>query len=349
MSRELTSMARVLAALSHQEADRVPLFLLLSVYGAREAGVPIRDYFANPALVADTQLAMWEKYGTDCLYAFFHAPLEVEAMGGEVIFVDNGPPNSGRPVIARPEAIADLEMPRVADAPGLQRVLEAIRRMKAQAGAAVPIIGVVMSPFSLPVMQLGFDHYLELIHGRRDLFDRLMTLNEGFCVEWANAQLAAGATALVYFDPVSSPTIIPRALFLETGLPIARRILPQIQGPVAIHLASGRTQTVLSDLAAAGAAAIGVSGLDDLPALKAAARGKVSLLGNLDGIQMCRWTPMEAEARVREAIAAAGAGGGFILADHHGEIPFQVPPEILLAISGAVRRWGRYPLEPSRG
>lgn len=344
MSGEMTSMDRVLAALSHREADHVPLFLFLSLYGAREARVPIREYFSNPTLVADTQLAMWEKYGTDCLYAFFHAALEIEAMGGEVIFVDNGPPNSGRPVISRPEAIADLELPKVADAPALQRVLEAIRRMKAKAGDAVPIIGVVMSPFSLPVMQLGFDRYLDLIHGRRDLFERLMTINEAFCVEWANAQLAAGATAICYFDPVSSPTIVPRALFLETGCVIAQRTLPRIQGAVAIHLASGRALQVLGDLAAVGAAAIGVSGTEDLSALKAAAQGKVTLIGDLDGIQMCRWTAAEAEAKAREAIDAAGAGGGFILADQHGEIPYQVQPEVLLALSAAVKRWGRYPL-----
>ncbi|MGR8935731.1 MAG: methylcobamide--CoM methyltransferase MtbA, partial [Gammaproteobacteria bacterium] len=44
-------------------------------------------------------------------------------------------------------------------------------------------------------------------------------------------------------------------------------------------------------------------------------------------------------------IAKAGRGGGFILADNHGEIPWQVPEAILLAIGDAVERWGRYPLD----
>ena len=37
-------------------------------------------------------------------------------------------------------------------------------------------------------------------------------------------------------------------------------------------------------------------------------------------------------------------GGGFILADNHGEIPWQVPDGVLTAIAQAVARWGRYPL-----
>jgi len=59
---------------------------------------------------------------------------------------------------------------------------------------------------------------------------------------------------------------------------------------------------------------------------------------------MRRWTQEQAEAKVKEALAKAGPGGGFILSDNHGEIPWQVPDEVLLAISEAVHIWGQYPL-----
>jgi len=71
----------------------------------------------------------------------------------------------------------------------------------------------------------------------------------------------------------------------------------------------------------------------------------VTLLGNLNGIEMRHWTPEQAESAVKRAIAAAGRGGGFILADNHGEIPWQVPDEVLLSIRETVDRWGRYPLD----
>jgi uroporphyrinogen decarboxylase len=34
-----------------------------------------------------------------------------------------------------------------------------------------------------------------------------------------------------------------------------------------------------------------------------------------------------------------------VLSDNHGEIPWQVPEEILLVIADAVHTWGRYPLD----
>ena len=64
---------------------------------------------------------------------------------------------------------------------------------------------------------------------------------------------------------------------------------------------------------------------------------------------MRRWSPEEAEAEVKRALAAAAPGGGFVLSDGHGEIPFQVPDATLHAIAGAARRWGRYPLDWAAG
>lgn len=341
----MSSMQRVLAAAGHQEPDRVPLLLLPTVHGARELGVSIETYFSRPESVAEGQLRLQRRYRHDCLYTFYYAAIETEAWGGDALFRDDGPPNAGAPILEHLEAIGDLEPPRVEEAAGLGRVLETTRLLAREVQGEVPIIGVVMAPFSLPVMQLGFDIYLELMHERPALFDQLMAVNEAFCVAWANAQVAAGANAICYFDPVSSSSMVPRALFLETGYRIAQRTIARIEAPVAMHFASGHIQPIIDDLPATGAAMLGVSCRDDLRALKARARGRVALFGHLNGIAMRHWSPEQAEREVKQAIAAAAVGGGFLLADNHGEIPLQVPDAVLQAIADAVRRWGQYPLD----
>ncbi|MBN1199473.1 MAG: uroporphyrinogen decarboxylase family protein [Bacteroidales bacterium] len=342
--QKMTSMERVLATLGHQEPDRVPVFLLLSLHGAKELGISIQDYFSKAEHVVEGQMRLREKYQNDCIDAFFHAPIEIEAWGGEVIFSDDGPPNSGTPFIRDIQEIKFLKVPKVSESEGLQRVCDAISRFKSRIGNEVPIVGVAMSPFSLPVMQMGFDKYLDLMYLHPEEFHLLMHLNEQFCVEWSNAQLAAGATAICYFDPVSSPTIIPREKYLETGYLIAKSTISKIKGPTATHFASGRCLGILEDVATTGTAIAGVSALEDLAKLKEKAQGKITLLGNLNGIEMRTWTPEKAEQKVKEAIFKAGRGGGFILSDNHGEIPFQVEDEILMAISDAARKWGEYPL-----
>lgn len=344
----MTSMQRVLTTLGHHEPDRVPLFLLVTMHGAKELGLSIQDYFSKAEHVAEGQIRLRAKYGHDCLYGFFYAPLEIDAWGGEVIYAPDGPPNSGEPFIQNIEMIPRLKPPDVRKTPCLVKVLKAIEMMKARAADECPIIGVVMSPFSVPVMQMGFGPYLELMMERPELFQKLMQVNEVFCVDWANAQLEAGATAICYFDPVSSPTIVPRDSFMRTGFEVAKRTLSRIKGPPATHLASGRVLPIINDIIQTGAAVIGVSCTENLAEIKAACRGKISVLGNLNGIEMRRWSAQEAEDKVRQAIAQAEAGGGFILSDNHGEIPWQVPDETLMAISQAVRRWGIYPLKEAQ-
>lgn len=43
----MNSMQRTLTALSQQEPDRVPLFLLTTTHGAKEVGLSIQDYYAR--------------------------------------------------------------------------------------------------------------------------------------------------------------------------------------------------------------------------------------------------------------------------------------------------------------
>lgn len=340
----MNSFERVLTTLGHREPDRVPYFLLLTMHGAKEVGLSIREYFSSPDNVVEGQLRLRRKYGHDCYYAFWYAPIEIEAFGGDVIFIEDGPPNSATPPIQRLEDIRFLRTPDISRQKNMQNVLRSISMIREKSGNDAPIIGVVMSPFSLPVMQLGFDRYLELMFEQPDLFEKLISVNQEFCVNWANAQLNAGATAICYFDPVSSPTIVPRAKYLESGFRIAKDTVGRIQGTCAIHLASGRTLSITDDIVRSGAKVIGVSCEDDLAAVKKACEGRITILGNLNGIEMRRWTPAETETKVKAAISLAGRGGGFILSDNHGEIPWQVPDEVLLTISETVHRFGRYPL-----
>ncbi len=345
-NHHMTSMQRVLTTLSGQEPDRVPFFLLLSMHGAKELGLSIRDYFSKPEHVVEGQLKLREKYHDDCIYSFFYAPIEIEAWGGEVIYFDDGPANSGRPFIEDVKQIKDMKVPVISDTACLARVLEATKMLKASVEDEAPIIGVALSPFSLPVMQMGFPSYIRLMYENRPMFDKLMQVNEEFCVAWSNAQLEAGATAICFFDPVSSTTITTRELYLDTGFKVAQRTIGRINGPVATHMASGRCLPIVDDIIKTGSAIIGTSVMEDLRQMKQACRGELTLLGNMNGIEMRNWSAEQAEAVVKEAINKAASGGRFILSDNHGEIPWQVPDEVLLNISNAVHRWGTYPLQP---
>ncbi len=343
--KKMTSLQRVITTLGHQEPDRVPFFLLANMHGSKELGLSIKEYFSSAENVAEGELRLRHKYRHDCVSNFFFAAIEVEAWGAEVIYYDDGPANSAAPFIRKPEDILSLVHPKVKDCACLLKVLKTTEILRESVADEAPVIGVVISPFTLPIMQMGFNNYIDLMYERPELFERLMKVNEEFCVEWANAQLESGAAAICYFDPVSSPTVIPKEMFLKLGFELTKRTLSRIQGPTAIHLASGRCLPIIDDLIKAGTEIIGTSAIEDLAEVKKALKDKVTVLGNLNGIEMRHWTPEQAEFIVKDAIAKAGTGGGYILCDNHGEIPYQVPDEVLTAISESVHKWGQYPLD----
>ena len=113
----MTSLERILTTLSHKEPDRVPLILNTTMHPARDLGISLKEYFKSPELVAQGLITSRAKFGTDAYIGFHYSPVEYEAFGGDVIFREDGPPNSGRPVINTGERIDNLEAPDVREAP----------------------------------------------------------------------------------------------------------------------------------------------------------------------------------------------------------------------------------------
>jgi len=194
-------------------------------------------------------------------------------------------------------------------------------------------------------MQVGLGRWFEILQEAPALADHLLEVNEAFCAAWANALVEAGASAVGLAEPLASPWLYPRASYLARGLPALRRTIAAIHGPVLVSTASAPCAEVAVELVEAGAVGVVVSEDDDLAKVKGLLRGRATVMGNLPGVRMRTWTAADAERAVRAAISAAGPGGGFVLTEHHGEVPFQVPLRVLEAVADAVRRWGRYPLD----
>jgi len=126
LNKEMNSFDRVMSSLSFKEPDRVPLFLFLSTYGAKEMQVSVKEYFSKWENIVKMQLKMKKKYNNDLVFTFFYAALETEAMGGEVIFFPEGPPNSGEPILKSNRDIENFEIPNVKKNIHLNKVLKVL-------------------------------------------------------------------------------------------------------------------------------------------------------------------------------------------------------------------------------
>jgi len=338
-----SSSARIAAAFEHRTLDRVPFVIPGTLHGARLLGVGLREYFERPEHVVEGQLRLRAILEHDAVQAYPYVSAEHEAFGGETIFPPDGPPVPGPPPL-RLDRLGALAPPEPEEVPVLRRILDTTRLLVARVGGECPVMGAVVSPFSLPSMLFGLPLWLELLHEAPTEADRLLAVLERFAIGWAHAQLRAGVAAIEVIDPLGSPEIASASLQGRFALPSLRRTIAGIGGAVAVSHASARGLGRLDAVLAAGAAAVVASAGEPLSAWKAACAGRALLLGGLDSLSIHAGSAEAAARAVRAAIAAAAPGGGFVLTEHHGEIPWQVPLETLLALSEAARRFGRLPL-----
>jgi uroporphyrinogen-III decarboxylase len=105
---------------------------------------------------------------------------------------------------------------------------------------------------------------------------------------------------------------------------------------------------VLGDLADAGVDLVDPlerppgGDVTDLAAVKREHGGRLALRGNVHAHEvLLRGTTADVERQVRECLAAAAPGGGYILATGDGAI-LGTPFENLDAMAAAGKRWGGY-------
>ena len=138
--------------------------------------------------------------------------------------------------------------------------------------------------------------------------------------------------------------------FEEFVLPRMKKAVDAIheEGALCIKHTDGNLWPILDMLVDSGIDAINplepVAGMD-IGEVKAAYGDRVCLMGNIDcGELLSHGTVTQVEEAVRECIAAAAPGGGFILSSSNS-IHSSVDPDNYLAMVQAGKKFGAYPLD----
>ncbi|MEJ2749557.1 MAG: uroporphyrinogen decarboxylase family protein [Anaerolineae bacterium] len=340
---EMTSLERVLAAMTHKQPDRVPVFPILLLHGAAELGMELEQYFSRGVNWAEGQLKLRDKFGHDCVVGVPHVVQDITAFGAKVMYWKNGPPSPGGMVIHSWQDVDQLTVPDPYAVPELVETLKAIELLAKEVKGEVPIIGAAIAPFSLPSMLMGTERWMDLLlfeetAVRERVMKRMLDVTLDFCVAWSNAQLAAGADVIVLADGMASAAVLTRQQFIDLALPLVKETVSRIKGNV-VHEGVGHLYPMLDLLVDTGIVGVILSHLDDLAVCRQIVGDKLALIGNLNNIEMLRWSPEEMTRKCGEAIQSNGSCTGFVLSAQGPEIPLGVSDEAIQAMVQAPRDW----------
>jgi uroporphyrinogen decarboxylase len=140
----------------------------------------------------------------------------------------------------------------------------------------------------------------------------------------------------------TGPMISPK-MYRELFLPHLRRTAEVISVPWLYH-SDGNILPLMEDWLSLGQSAINPIEPQamDINYVKKTYGHRVCIVGNIDVDTLASGTPEEVDAEVRERIRDLAPGGGYILSSGNS-IPNYVKPENLLAMSQALRTYGKYP------
>jgi uroporphyrinogen decarboxylase len=293
----------------------------------------------SPALATEVALQPLERYDLDAAILFSDILTVPDAMGLGLYFAEGEGPRFERPV--RDEAaVAKLAVPDPAAELGY--VLGAVRETRRALAGRVPLIGFSGSPYTLACYMIegsgsrDWRHVAEMRSKRPDLLHRVLDVNARAVADYLNAQIEAGAQAVMLFDTWGGS--LNTADYQTFSLAYMRQVLAAL-GPVPSIVFTKDGGAWLESIASIGCSAVGLDWTVDPRDARRRIGAKVALQGNLDPATLME--PDEiVRKNVRGVLDAFGPEPGHIFNLGHGITP-QARPDAVAALVDEVRAYSR--------
>jgi uroporphyrinogen decarboxylase len=232
--------------------------------------------------------------------------------------------------------VAALAVP---DHESLRYVYDAVSLIRKTLGGRVPLIGFSGSPFTLACYMVeggGSDDFRlvkSMLYSRPDLLHRILEVNAKAVAAYLNAQIEAGAQAVMVFDTWGGS--LSDAAFLEFSLAYSKRVLAAVkrehEGRVVPRILFTKGGGLwLEPMSESGADALGVDWQTPLGEARRRVGHRVALQGNMDPMALFG-TPEAIAAEARRVLDSFGSGPGHVFNLGHGVSQF-TPPEHVHAL-----------------
>ena len=295
----------------------------------------------NPSFATEVTLQPLDRYPLLDASILFSDILTVpDAMGLGLYFEEGEGPKFERTL--REEA--DIKKLHVPDMAQLQYVFDAVSSIRQAVNGRVPLIGFAGSPWTLATYMVegkGGTDFLtikKMAYARPDLLHHILETTAQTVKQYLNAQIAAGAQAVMIFD--SWGGALSHNAYLEFSLPYMQKIVNgltrEADGRIVPRVVFTKGGALwLEAQADIGADALGLDWTVDIGQARQRVGDKVALQGNLDPAILLS-TPEAIEKEVTSILASYGPGNGHVFNLGHG-ITQWTPPENAGAMIEAVR------------
>ena len=343
---------RFLKALLREPVDMTPVWMM------RQAGRYLPEYretrkkagdfltlCKTPELACEVTLQPLERYPLDAAILFSDILTVPDAMGLGLYFEEGEGPRFERPIQTAAD-VANLAVPDMEQ--DLGYVMDAVRVIRRELDGRVPLIGFSGSPWTLATYMIeggsskDFRQIKAMLYNCPEMLHQILSITSAAVAEYLDAQIAAGAQAVMIFDTWGG-SLTPEA-YQEFSLgymaDIINGLTREAEGrrvPVILFTKGGGQW--LEMMAGAGPDALGLDWTTNIGDARRRVGDKVALQGNLDPAVLYA-NPTMIERQVARILADFGTGSGHVFNLGHGIHP-QIDPGHAGAMIDAVHRLSR--------
>ncbi|MBW2348192.1 MAG: hypothetical protein JRF59_10165 [Deltaproteobacteria bacterium] len=324
----MTSRERVLTALNHEEADRVPLFTFsmdprfVRAFGN---GNPARAYEAlgidafpiraqcwcgdMPLVPSLMNIEVPEGYDTGGgVFAGWHGVDEFGRVWEKGSYITGA-------LKTREDLDRFIPPPRLEE----RTPPAAVRRVMEKYPDRAHVLNAHLGPFGLTMESMGFEHFFYMLYDDRELVREVLDRRTTWFIDLCRHAQELGVDFVVMGDDVAykGKTFVSPEDFRELAIPCYRRIVEALEIPVIWH-SDGFVEPLIQmtlETGIRGMHALEPAAGNDLGRIKERYGDRMVLLGNVDCVSVLTGTDLaRVRAEVDRCMAQAKAGGGFMLA-----------------------------------
>ncbi|MDD2621025.1 MAG: uroporphyrinogen decarboxylase family protein [Syntrophomonadaceae bacterium] len=346
---EMTPKERMSAFAAGRKIDRIPC----SSFGGETAchliGTTISQYRHSAKLMAEVEIAAYQKYHHDGAGVGPGFLALAEAMGSTLKYPEDNIPFIADPALKNWTDFDKLSPCDPHKDGKLPMYLEALSMIKDAIGEEVPVSSGVGGPFTTAGLVRGTENFLKDLRRNPEMVQRLLHLVTETTMRYMDAVIDMGCNVSIG-DPTASGSLLSVKQFREFAKPYLKiledHVIERTGKGCSLHIC-GDSTPIWADMADTGAPTLSLDNVIDLAEAKKVVGHRTCISGNVKPVEtLMKGSHEQIEAEVKECLRKAWDNPkGFVLAIGC-QIPLGTPPENFICFMNAARKYGRYPLNP---
>ncbi len=303
----MNSAERLTHLIRGERITRPLNFDIMMTFAAHYIGQPLAHYYQDWSVLCAANIAVQQAFSLDIVQAISDPFREAADFGAQIIFPDDGLPICKTPLLQDPADLAKLKPPDPQTGRRMSDRLAAIHMLQHEVGGRVPVMGWVEGALAEAADLRGVSNLMVDLYERPEWVRELLETCAQVAIEFARAQVRAGADIIGLGDAIASQ--ISLKMYETFALPYEQRIFAAVRemGAVGRLHICGDTTRLLGRMAQSGAQIIDVDWMVDLGRAVQTFGNQAIACGNLDPVAvMLQGTPDAVRKATRECVRVGG-------------------------------------------